>query len=338
MNIGLIFGGMSNERDISVKSFEAVYKNIDKNKYKVKLIFIDEKGNFYIVEDIKLSGKKLISNVFEYLQSFEVVFPILHGKYGEDGIIQGMLEMLNIKYVGCNLLSSSICMDKITSKYIFEKAGFNQALYEWIKYKDGKIIYVDKNLDEQEIDFDNLELILCSNLAYPIYVKPSRSGSSIGISKVNNKNELKNAILLASQTDEKIVFEEEILGRELECALLEDNEKIISSVGEVLVNNEFYDFEKKYSSEFINTTINPDITENNINKIEKLARKAFNAVGACGLSRVDFFLKNEKIYINEINTMPGFTSSSMYPKLLENANINFSKIIDILITNAINKK
>lgn len=334
MKVGLIFGGMSNEKDISIKSCECIYKEIDKNKYDVTLIYMDSFGNFHEVENTYLENKKIIENVFEFLKSFDVIFPVLHGKYGEDGTVQGMLEILKIKYVGCNVLSSSICMDKVFTKYVFEKAGFNQAKYEWIKYKDEKVIYVDKNLEEQIIDFDNLELIISNNLKYPVYVKPSNSGSSIGISKVNDKNELLEGIKLASSTDEKIIFEEEIIGRELEVAILESDELIVSEVGEILTDNNFYDFDKKYNNFVENTCITKNLSDITINKLQKSALKAFNAVSANGLSRVDFFLKDDKIYINEINTMPGFTAISMYPKLFENKNLSITELIDILIASA----
>lgn len=334
MKVGLIFGGMSNEKEVSVKSCNCIFENIDKTKYEVNLIFIDEFGEFYSVDNTNLDNKKSIENVLNYLKTFDVVFPCLHGKYGEDGSIQGLLDFAKVKYVGAKVLCSSVCMDKVFTKYIFEKAGLNQAKYQWIKYHENKITYVDKNLEEKEIDFDNLELILNNTLGYPIYVKPSNSGSSVGMSKVSSKDELLKAIKVASLTDKKIIFEEEINGQELECAVLDGEILKLGLVGEVLTDNNFYDYDKKYNNEIDNTLIPANINDYIKEKVEKLTIKAFKAVDGSAIARVDFFLKDDKIYINEINTMPGFTNISMYPKLLESVNISIPEIIDILIKKA----
>lgn len=329
MKVGIIFGGVSSENDISVKSCKRVYENIDKKNNEVDLIYIDKKGVFYKINNLDTKEKKEIKNIIDYLKKTDIVFPLLHGKNGEDGAIQGFLEILNIKYIGCKILTSSICMDKVTTKILMEKAGFNQAKYEWIKYIDNKIIYVDQKLNEIEMSFENLELILNNNISYPMFVKPSSSGSSIGISRVTNKKELTDAIKLASQEDEKIIFEEEIIGREIECGILKDKNLITSSLGEVLIYNKFYDYNEKYNNDKVKINIIKE--EKLINKINRLAVKAFNVVGASQLSRIDFFVKGEKIYINEINTMPGFTEKSMYPILFKDKGFKIEDILNTLI-------
>lgn len=330
--IVLIFGGKSNEHDISIKSCECIYKNLDKKKYEITLIYIDKKGTWFYSNNIKLEELIKINNIVVYLRNFDLVFPVLHGKYGEDGTIQGFFEMFNINYVGCNVLSSSLCMDKIYAKILFEKAGIPTARYEQIKYINDKYIYVDKNFYETQVDEDNLLLILENNIGFPMYIKPSRSGSSIGITKVCTKEDIKNAILLASKSDNKIIFEEEIVGREIEIGILKNNDEVrISSIGEVINDNSFYDYKSKYKNKKVNTRIVTDLSDYSINKIKKLALRALNSVDGYNFARIDFFITDEKIYINEINTIPGFTKTSMFPKLFANSGIRYSEILDIII-------
>ena len=343
--LAVVFGRMSTEHDISVVSAMSIMKNLDKNKYEIYPIYIDKSGEWFTynfnlgeVDKIKLGDKvnniRIIENPLKYLKQMNCVFPVLHGLYGEDGTIQGLLELLKIKYVGCKVLSSSIAMDKAYTKMIFEKIGLEQAKYIYIKCRYNKFFYIDNELNEQEKTIEEIEKIVKQNLKYPVFVKPSNSGSSVGISKVINSNKLKDAIKLASKYDEKILIEEGIKAREVECSVLESKGNIIvSCVGEIKSAEDFYSFDSKYKNEKSQTQIPADIEESIAHEIQRQAKKAFQAVDGRGLSRVDFFIEEDtnKIYINEINTMPGFTQISMYPKLFEKIGISYSELLDELI-------
>ena len=206
INIGVIYGGISTEHEVSIKSGKSIISNLDKDRYNIFKIYIDKKGDFYDADN----GK--IDNVFTYLKKLDVIFPVLHGLYGEDGTIQGLLEILGIPYVGCGVLSSSIGMDKIYSKIIFEKASLNVAEYIYLKKDKDKYIYVKDNFNEEEIDIDKINDLIIDTLSYPVFIKPSRSGSSIGINKVNSKEELKKYIDYAFRFDNKILIERCIKG------------------------------------------------------------------------------------------------------------------------------
>ena len=263
----------------------------------------------------------------------DVIFPVLHGMYGEDGTIQGLLELLKIPYVGCGVLASSLGMDKVYTKIIFDKAKISQAKYIYIKKYQAKYIYINSEFEEKDVTLEEISNITKEKLKFPVFVKPSNSGSSVGISKVNNISELKNAIKKAGKYDNKILIEEGIIGKEVECAVL-GNENVISScIGEIKAADEFYSYEAKYNNQNSKTLIPAEITDEKSKKIENLAIKAFKAINGKGLSRVDFFIeeKTGKVYINEINTLPGFTNISMYPKLFEAVGIEYSELLDRLI-------
>ena len=330
INVGVVFGGMSTENEVSVLSAKSVLDNLDRNEYNVFQIFIDKEGNWYEYEN-----KKEIDNIVVYLKNMDVVFPVLHGLYGEDGTIQGMLEMLKIPYIGCKVLASSVGMDKAYTKMIFEKAKINQAKYLYIKNYGSNYIYVDEDLDENKLDLESLLNLVEDSLKYPIFVKPSNSGSSVGVNKAKDRDELKKCIEIAVSLDSKILIEEGIIGREVECAVI-GNSKIgveASRVGEILSAEDFYSFDAKYENKESKTVIPAMISENLQEDIRELAIKAFKAIDGSGLSRVDFFVeeKTNNIYINEINTMPGFTDISMYPKLMEDFGYSYSKLLDKLI-------
>lgn len=330
INVGVIYGGISTEHEVSIKSGKSVIKNLDRDKYNIFKIYIDKKGDFYDTDE----GK--IDNVFSYLKKLDVIFPVLHGLYGEDGTIQGLLEILGIPYVGSGVLASSIGMDKIYSKIIFDKAGLNIVPYIYLKKNNDKYIYVKEALDEEEVDIDGINNLIDDCLSYPVFIKPSRSGSSIGINKANNIDELKKYIDYAFRFDDKILIEKYIKGRELECAILKGR---TSSIGEIIPSEEFYSYEAKYVNDS-KTIIPNDIPSEIIDKIKKSALKAFKAIDGKGLSRVDFFLEEStnKIYINEINTMPGFTEISMYPKLFNDVGISYGDLLDKLIEDAFDNK
>ena len=241
--------------------------------------------------------------------------------------------MLKIPYVGCKVLSSSIAMDKVYTKIVIDKAGINQAKSEYVrKFKD-KYIYIDKNFNEEIYKLEEIVEKIEKNLSYPMFVKPSNSGSSVGVTKVETKEKLKDAIEFAGKFDKKILIEQGIIGKEVECAVLGNEEVISSKVGEIKAAAEFYSFDAKYKNKESKTVIPADIPEETAEEIRKLAIKAFKAIDGKGLSRVDFFVEEGtgKILLNEINTLPGFTRISMYPKLFENVGIKYSKLLDKLI-------
>lgn len=339
IKIGVIFGGMSTENEVSCISGASVIKHLNKEKYNVFPIYIDKIGNWYKVklEDIEkseeLENKEHIENITEYLKQMDVIFPVLHGLYGEDGTIQGLFELLKIPYVGCGVLASSVGMDKVYTKLIFEKANINQAKYIYIRKYNEKYIYIDEEFNEKILELEDITKITNDKLRFPVFVKPSNSGSSVGINKAHNIEELKNAIVEAGKYDNKILIEEGIVGKEVECAVLGNEDVISSCVGEIKSADEFYSYDSKYNNENSKTLIPAEISEENSKEIQKLAIKAFKAISGRGLSRVDFFIedKTEKIYINEINTLPGFTSISMYPKLFEAVGISYEKLLDNLI-------
>lgn len=345
LKVGVILGGMSTEHDVSIVSGTSVIKNLDKEKYEIFPIYISQEGKWYLytkpVQEIEVlqvgdSLKEIepLQNVLEYLKNLDVVFPVLHGLYGEDGTIQGLLELLKVKYVGCKVLSSSICMDKIYAKAIFEKAKIPQANYVYLKkLHNGQFAYMDKEFNETILSVEEAAKVAEEKLGLPVFVKPSNSGSSVGIQKATSKEEVKEAILYASKYDTKILIEEEIIGREVECAVLGTEEVKASKIGEILSAEDFYTFDAKYKNQASRVVIPADISNEKMEEIRNLAIKAFKAADGRGLSRVDFFIRksDDKVYINEINTMPGFTQISMYPKLWEEAGISYSELLDELI-------
>lgn len=348
MKIAVIFGGMSSEHDVSVVSGTSVLKNLDKEKYEITPLYIDENGIWYKytknVREIEIAtiGDKLqeiekIENVIEILKEQDVLFPVLHGLFGEDGTIQGLFEMLKIPYVGCKVLASSVAMDKVYTKIIIDKAGINQAKSEYVRKFGDKYIYIDKNFNETICELDEIVEKVEKDLKYPMFVKPSNSGSSVGVTKAETKEELKNAIEYASKYDKKILVEQGVIGHEVECAVLGNEEVISSKVGEIKAAGEFYSFDAKYKNQESKTEIPAEIPEEIQEEIRKLAVKAFKAIDGKGLSRVDFFVEEGtgKIILNEINTLPGFTQISMYPKLFESVGIKYNKLLDKLIELAI---
>lgn len=349
MKIGVIFGGISTEHDVSIVSGTSVIEKLDKKKYEIKPIYIDKYGNWneYTkevgkIQVVKIGEKvkelKPIQNIIEYIKQLDVIFPVLHGKGGEDGSIQGLLELFKIPYVGCGILSSSIAMDKAYTKIIFEKAKINQAKYIYIK-KEKQYIYIDNEFNEKAMQLEEICKKIEQKIKYPMFIKPSNSGSSVGVKKATNTQELQKDIEYATQFDTKIIVEEGIQGKEIECAVLGNKEIISSCVGEIKPAEQFYTFDAKYKNEESIVIIPADIDKEISNQIRDLAIKAFKAIDGKGLSRVDFFIedKTNKIYLNEINTMPGFTQISMYPKLFDQVGIPYTQLLDKLIQLAVEK-
>ena len=339
LKLGVIFGGMSTENEVSVKSAKSILSNLDSKKYEVFPIYIDKNGIWYKNAG-EMEDREKIDDVIEYLNNLDVLFPVLHGLYGEDGTIQGLFELIKKPYVGCHVLASSVGMDKVYTKIIFEKANLNQAKYVYLRKYDDKFIHIDEKFNEEVLDLDSIVNKVSRQLTFPVFIKPSNSGSSVGINKANNLEELKKFINYASEFDDKILIEEAIVGREVECAVLGNEDVISSCVGEVKAADEFYSYEAKYENEDSRTEIPASLPKDISEEIRRQAVKAFKAIDGKGLSRVDFFVEEEtnKIYINEINTMPGFTNISMYPKLFEKSGISYSQLLDRLIELSIQNK
>ena len=343
----VLFGGQSSEHEVSCVSAATIIRNINMEKYKVLLIGITKDGHWIktdsvediesgawrngkvnavispdaseksvlLIEDGKVSGIKA-----------DVVFPVLHGLYGEDGTVQGILELARIPYVGCGVLASAVSMDKFYTKIIAEHIGIRQAAFEPVYTKE---------FDDMESIADRVE----KRFSYPVFIKPSNAGSSKGVSKAHNREELISGLKSAGEHDRKILVEETIVGRELECAVLGGNNPVASGVGEVLAAAEFYDYDAKYNNNESRTVISPDLPEGKTEEIRNAAVRIFEAVDGFGLSRVDFFLENgtNEVVFNEINTLPGFTSISMYPMLFAKQGIEKPELVERLISLALSR-
>ena len=340
IKLGLIFGGMSTENEVSVMSANSILKNLDKSKYDIFPIYISKSGEWYQYDDLEnieisedMHHMKKIENIMKNLQNLDVLFPVLHGLYGEDGTIQGLFEILKKPYVGCGVLASSVGMDKAYTKVIFDKANICQAPYIYLKKARDQYTYIDKEFNERKISLEETANIVEKEIGFPAFIKAANSGSSVGINKAKNKEELKKYIEYAGKFDKKILIEKGIQGQEVECAVLGNDDVMASCVGEIKSADEFYSYDAKYQNENSRTLIPANLNEEVANEIRKLAIKAFKAIDGKGLSRVDFFVedKTNQIYINEINTLPGFTKISMYPKLFEAVGIPYEELLDKLI-------
>jgi len=346
INLGVVFGGMSTEHDVSIVSGTSILRNLDRNKYNLFPIYISPDGTWntyhggdkrYEVGD-KLEDVKKIDNIFEYLKNLDAIFPVLHGLYGEDGTIQGFFEILKIPYVGCKVLGSAIAMDKVYAKVVFEKAGLKQAKYEYIREHNGKYIYIAHDFTEKTYGIDEICELMSEKLKFPMFVKPSNSGSSVGVNKSKNIEGLKKHIEHATQFDKKILIEEGISGREIECSVLGNEQVEASCIGEIEPADEFYSYDAKYKNADSKLTIPANLPKEISDKVREIAIKAFKAIDGKGYARVDFFVDdvNNIVYLNEINTIPGFTEISMYPKLWESSGLKYENLLDRLIELALN--
>lgn len=348
--VAVVFGGMSNEHDVSLVSAASVIKNIPADKYDVVCIGITKKGRwlFYpgdvdqiasgewerhpdctsaiISPDTAHSGIiKLLGDGTASFQKIDCVFPVLHGKFGEDGTIQGLFAMAGIPYVGCDTLSSAVCMDKAFTHTVLDYNGIRTA--KWGQITTSELV----NIDEKCAEFE-------SKLGYPMFVKPANSGSSIGISKAHNRDELAAAIKFAFTHDKKVVVEQEINGREVECAVIGNINPSVSMPGEIVSCNDFYDYDAKYILSQTELKIPAPMSDDEAKLVKATSKAAYMALGCQGLSRVDSFLtESGDVIINEVNTLPGFTSISMYPKLMEASGLSYSDLLDSLITLAIDR-
>lgn len=343
INVGILFGGKSVEHEVSVRSAKNVYDAIDKNKYNVIMIGISKKGKWFYNPDISEDGCVIENNPLALIPGAEnhqiidienkneivkldVIFPILHGPYGEDGTMQGLLKLTNIPFVGSSVLGSAVGMDKETMKRLLKDSKIPSAKYMVFNK------YID---DVPNPTFEEVK----AYLGMPVFVKPANLGSSVGINKVSNENDFNQAINEAFKYDTKLIVETNIVGKEIECSVLGNEKPIASLPGEIISNHDFYSYEAKYLDENgAVLEIPAKLPEDTIKRIQEMAIKAFKSLYCEGLTRVDFFLtKDNELLVNELNTLPGFTNISMYPKLWEISGISYSDLIDKLIQYGIEK-
>lgn len=352
IRVGLIFGGRSGEHEVSLASARAVIANLNPDIYEVVPLGITKEGSWLLGAEpqqlIALEGQALsestavtltgdprirglipiqAGNDLQSQATLDVIFPVLHGTYGEDGSLQGLLDMANIPYVGCGVLGAALGMDKEKMKMLFQAVGLPI------------VAYVVFRRSAWERSPETVIGALEQQLHYPIFVKPVNLGSSVGITKAHTRAELEHAIMVAAEYDSKIVAEQGIACREFECAVLGNDEPLASVVGEIVSSNEFYDYRAKYIDGKSRAIIPADLPQELAEEIRRLSIKAFAALDLRGLARVDFFLQqdNGQIYINEVNTMPGFTEISMYPKLWEASGLPYARLLDRLIELAIER-
>lgn len=343
LRIAVLFGGQSGEHEVSLNSAQSVLSAIDQNRYTIQTIGISQQGQWFwgitphevqntgfpangkpvtLVHDptnphfLALDGSSLEDN-----GAVDLIFPVLHGPFGEDGTLQGLLEMAGIPYVGSGVLGAALGMDKDRMKAVFAQAGLRIARH---------LTFLRS---EYEADAASILLTIEEKLGYPCFVKPANLGSSVGISKAKNRMELQTALTTAAIYDRKIIIEENINGREIEVSVLGNDRPIASVPGEIMPSRDFYDYESKYIDSDSRLEIPAKISSSVQTELQKAAIAAFRAVEAFGLSRVDFFVTpDEQIYLNEINTLPGFTKISMYPKLWEATGIPYKALIDELVS------
>ncbi|GFH42560.1 D-alanine--D-alanine ligase [Lactococcus hodotermopsidis] len=326
----ILYGGRSAEREVSVLSAESVISAVNYDKFTVKTFFISKNGDFIKTQEFTatpsaderlmtnetLTTAQIVSPASIYEKN-AVVFPVLHGPMGEDGSIQGFLEILKMPYIGPNITHASVTMDKIMTKHVFTSVNIPQVPY--VALTD--LAKIDEKMAE-----------VTENLTYPVFVKPANMGSSVGISKVETASELRAAIDEAIKFDSRILIEQGVNAREIEVAVLGNNDVQTTMSGEVVKDVAFYDYKSKYIDNQITMAIPAEIPENVAEKMRKFAETAYRAVAGTGLSRCDFFMTaDEQIYLNEINAIPGFTQFSMYPLLWENMGLAYSDLIEKLV-------
>jgi len=328
----LFFGGLSAEHEVSCRSAAAVYKNLKKNKFEIASIYINKAGRWTIVPSPLQSLNDLNQNHFysflpwaeessPQLPQGDIYFPVLHGPFGEDGTIQGFLEMADVPFVGAGVLGSAAGMDKGFAKILFQAQGLPVA-----KHK----VFLEQNWEEKKVE---ILTDITNSFKPPFFVKPANMGSSVGITKVKNNESIEAAITDAFRYDRKILVEEAILGREFECSVLGNDHPEASLPGEIIPYREFYDYSDKYIDGKTDFIIPAKIPPALVSEIQRLSVEAFEAAECSGMARVDFFLQSgtQNLFVNEINTIPGFTEISMYPKLWEVSGLPFPRLLERLI-------
>jgi len=344
IRLALIFGGRSGEHEISIISARSIAQAINHSRYHITPIYITKDGKWlgkrlsqhvlsldyeHLIKDRAALcaveaelAQAALQNLFKFdFSKFDVAFPVLHGPFGEDGTIQGLLEMHNVPYVGCGVLACALTMDKAFAKICFKAAGLRVAKY--------LVVFRDELPARRHDIFAEAE----KQLGYPMFVKPARLGSSVGISKAKNRRQLHQALTLAAEYDTKLLVEQAINARELEVAVLGNTNLSVSVVGEIVPVNEFYDYEAKYVKSGSQLFIPAALPKALARKVQEAAKTAYRATGCEGMARADFFLERQtnRLFINELNAIPGFTSISMYPKLFEASGIAYPTLIDQLI-------
>ncbi len=340
-NIVVIMGGKSSEHEVSLVSAQTVIRNINTDIYNVVMVGITKDGQWKLIKSLDhiQDGSWVKGHTQAYISpdtdshelllirdgkvdtlNIDVVFPVLHGMNGEDGTIQGLLELAGIPYVGCGVIPSACGMDKFYTKILVDSIGIRQARFVGVRRTELK--NTDSVVERVEAE-----------IPYPVFVKPSKAGSSQGVSKASNRQELVDALNLAAQHDDKILVEETIIGREIECAVLgKMYEAQASGVGEILAADTFYSYDAKYNNQDSKTVVDPELPEGVTEEIQKDAVAIFDVLDGCGLSRVDFFLtEDNEVVFNEINTLPGFTAISMYPMLWAARGIDTKSLVQKLI-------
>lgn len=346
MKIILLYGGRSEEHDVSILSAYSVLNAIYYKYYQVQLVFISKEGQWVkgpLLDDkpaseevLHLTWKKDEAETGDFtgqlikpsdiMEEDAIVFPVLHGPNGEDGTIQGFLETINMPYVGAGVLASANAMDKIMTKYLLQTAGIPQVPFVPVLRSNWK--------ENPKKVFEQCE----GSLIYPVFVKPANMGSSVGISKAENREELQNALEEAYRFDSRAIVEQGIEAREIEVAILGNEDVRTTLPGEVVKDVDFYDYESKYINNTIQMQIPAEVPEEVYQQAQEYAKKAYTILDGSGLSRCDFFLTNKnELFLNELNTMPGFTEFSMYPLLWENMGLKYSDLIEELIQLALNR-
>lgn len=328
IKVGVIFGGRSGEHEVSIVSASSVMKALKKKGYGVVPIGITKNGLWLTKNpidalkygDVVEKGTRLLPE--ELIKKCDVFFPVLHGSFGEDGTVQGLLEMANVPYVGSGVLGSALSMDKVVQKQVCQQAGIPIVKYEWFYDED---FVKDKNKVIKRIE---------KNLSYPVFVKPANLGSSVGISKCKDKNSLIKGIKEAMRFDHKVIVEEGAKNfYEIEVAVLGNKKPEASVLGEIIPSNDFYDYNAKYVDGKSEEIIGSSLDKKTIKKVQEIAIESFKVLNVLGFARIDFFVlrSSKKVYLNEVNTIPGFTSISMFPKLWEASGVSYEKLVDKLI-------
>jgi D-alanine-D-alanine ligase len=342
LRVGVIYGGRSGEHEVSIASAASIFKHLDRERYEAVPIRIEKDGRWALTSKVPTAlsaGEVLKQTTNETLQTVEptaavsrsgidVVFPVLHGTYGEDGTVQGLLELADVPYVGCGVLASAVGMDKAVMKKLFVDAGLPVGPYLEARRRDW------------DRDAVTIRRRVHEELGYPVFVKPANLGSSVGISKAKSEADLIAAMELALQFDRKTVIEAGVPNaREIECAVLGNDEPAASLPGEVIPSREFYDYEAKYLDNASKTVIPASLSESETADVRRMAIEAFKAVDGSGMARVDFFLSRDtgKLFVNEVNTIPGFTTISMYPQMWEASGLPYPDLLDRLIQLAIER-
>ncbi|GIN40357.1 MULTISPECIES: D-alanine--D-alanine ligase [Heyndrickxia] len=337
----LLYGGKSAEHEVSLQTAKAVIQALDLEKFEIDPIFINAEGNWIKgpqivgpVENVKAlafsNGQEMVPNALSTSlgenTGYDVIFPLLHGPNGEDGTVQGMLELLNLPYVGNGVLASAAGMDKVIMKNLFAQAGLDQVKY---------VSFIRSSWDHNnEEAYKKVE----AELGYPCFVKPANLGSSVGISKCTNRKELENAFIEAFQFDRKVIVEEGIVAREIELGVLGNDNPECSVPGEIVAKKDFYDYKAKYGDEETALIIPAEVSAHVYEELKSMAITAFKALDCSGLVRADFFVTREnRVLINEVNTMPGFTPFSMFPLLWKHTGVDYPELIERLIQLAIER-